>query len=118
MRIILDTNFLINCAKFHIDYCEQLRHHQIYTLDAVIAELEKLIKQKKAKHAKLALQILRQKPVKIIKTDNQNKDVDSVLADFNGYAIATADKELKKNLKEKKKKIFVIRQKKLIEEIK
>src|SRR3989344_979521 len=118
MRIILDTNFLINCAKFHIDYCEQLRHHQIYTLDAVIAELEKLIKQKKAKHAKLALQILRQKPVKIIKTDKDKQvqvDVDSILASnqfTEGYAIATADKDLKKKLKNKK--IFVIRQKKYI----
>ncbi|MBI2507720.1 hypothetical protein HYV89_02095 [Candidatus Woesearchaeota archaeon] len=114
MRIILDTNFLINCAKFHIDYCEQLKEHRIYTLDAVVRELEKLIKQKKAKHAKLALQILRQKQIKIIKTENQD-DVDSLLISFKGYAIATADRELKNKLKGKK--IFVIRQKKFIEEI-
>lgn len=113
MRIILDTNFLINCAKFHIDYCEQLRHHQIYTLDAVIAELEKLIKQKKAKHAKLALQILKSKGVRIIKTTKKN-EVDSILVDTKNYAIATADKELKNKLKGRK--IFVIRQKKFIEE--
>ena len=116
MKVILDTNFLIDCAKFNIDYEDQLKQHHLFTLGAVIGELEKLIKQKKAKHAKLALQILRQKPVKIIKTDNQNKDVDSVLADLDGYAIATADKDLKKKLKNKK--IFVIRQKKYIKEIK
>ena len=116
MRVILDTNFLINCAKFHIDYCEQLKQHQIYTIDAVIAELEKLIKQKKAKHAKLALQILRQKPVKILKTKDEGP-VDDILVNIEGYAIATADKELKNKLKGKKK-IFVIRQKKFIEEIK
>lgn len=118
MRIILDTNFLINCAKFHIDYCEQLRHHQIYTLDAVIAELEKLIKQKKASHARLALQILKQKKIKIIKT-RKEADVDSKLIYFAGaerYAIATADKDLKNKLKGKK--IFIIRQKKYIREIK
>ena len=46
MRIILDTNFLINCAKFHLDYCEQLKHHSLYTLDAVVGELENLINQK------------------------------------------------------------------------
>lgn len=114
MRIILDTNFLINCAKFHIDYCEQLKQYQIYTIDAVIAELEKLIKQKKAKHAKLALQILRQKPVKILNT-KEKVHVDDILVNMRGYAIATADKELKKKLKGKK--IFAIRQKKFIEEI-
>jgi len=119
MKIILDTNFLINCAKFRIDYEEQLKQdrHRLFTLDAVLDELEKLIKQKKAKHAKLALQILRQKKIKIIKTKKQS-DVDSVLAyfaDTEGYAIATADKDLKKKLKGKK--IFVIRQKKYIKEI-
>jgi|SRR3989344_4105633 len=115
MRIILDTNFLINCAKFHLDYCEQLKHHSLYTLDAVVGELENLINQKKAKHAKLALQILKHKPVKIIKSKKQG-DVDSMLAATEGYAIATADRELKKTLKGKK--IFVIRQKKYIKEIK
>ncbi len=116
MKIILDTNFLINCAKFHIDYNEQLNHHQIYTLDAVISELEKLIKQKKVKHAKLALQVLKQKKIKVIKAKKQGDegDVDSILADIEGYATATADKDLKKRLKGKK--IFVIRQKKYIKE--
>ena len=114
MKIILDTNFLINCAKFHIDYTEQLKEHEIYTLDAVIAELEKLINQKKAKHAKLALQILRQKQIKIINSKVSN--VDSALVGLKNYAVATADKELKKRLEGKK--IFVIRQKKYIEEIK
>mgnify|MGYP001575845384 CR=1 FL=1 len=114
MKVILDTNFLIDCAKFRIDYLEQLSHHELFTLDAIIAELEKLINQKKAKHAKLALQILRQKNVKIIKSKVSN--VDSALIELKGYGVATADKELKKKLKGKK--IFVIRQKKYIEEIK
>ncbi|MBS3151065.1 hypothetical protein J4443_01655 [Candidatus Woesearchaeota archaeon] len=122
MKVILDTNFLIDCAKFNIDYEDQLKQHHLFTLGAVIGELEKLIKQKKAKHAKLALQILRQKQIKIIKTDEDKQvqvDVDSILASnqfTEGYAIATADKDLKKKLKNKK--IFVIRQKKYIKEIK
>ena len=114
MRIILDTNFLIDCAKLKIDYGEQLKHHELFVLDAVIDELEKLIKQKKAKHANLALQILRHNGVKIIKTEKK-QDVDSLLAGLKSYAIATADKELKKRLKNRK--IFVIRQKKYIKEI-
>ena len=43
-------------------------------------------------------------------------NVDSALIELKGYGVATADKELKKKLKGKK--IFVIRQKKYIEEIK
>ncbi len=115
MRIILDTNFLIDCAKLKIDYEEQLNQHQLFALEVVVAELEKLIKQKKAKYAKLALLILRHKGVKIIKTEKKN-DVDSLLVGFKNYAIATADKDLKKRLKNRK--IFVIRQKKYIKEIK
>ncbi|MBI2105256.1 hypothetical protein HYT56_00290 [Candidatus Woesearchaeota archaeon] len=115
MKIILDTNFLLDCVKFHIDYQEELRQHELYVLDKTISELENLINQKKASHAKVTLQILEKKKIKILKTGNEKKSVDSILAEKDGYAVATADKELKQRLK--KRKIFVIRQKKFIKEI-
>ena len=114
MKIILDTNFLIDCAKYHLDYCSELRGHKLYTLDRVVLELEKLIKQKKGIHAKLALQILKEKPVKILKTKDKGH-VDDILVNMEGYAIATNDLNLKKRLKTK---VFTIRQKKYIKEIK
>jgi len=115
MKIILDTNFLLDCAKFHIDYQEELRQHDLYVLDKTISELENLINQKKASHAKVTLQILRKKNIKVLKTINESKSVDSIIAEKEGYAVATADKELKQRLK--KRKIFVIRQKKFVTEI-
>lgn len=110
MKIILDTNFLIDCAKYHIDYSKELLGHKLYTLDRIVLELEKLIKQKKGTHAKLALEILKKKPVKILKT-KENIHVDDILVNMEGYAIATNDLNLKKRLKTE---VFTIRQKKYI----
>lgn len=114
MKILLDTNFLINCSKFHIDYQEQLKGHELYVLDRSIKELENLINQKKAKNAKLALQILKAKNIKTLKTSSK-KDVDTLLREKKAYAVATNDKELISKIKNKK--IFIIRQKKLIKEL-
>ena len=109
MKIILDTNFLIDCAKFHIDYSLELKEHELFTLNLIVEELEKLIKQKKGTHAKLALQILKHKSIKVLKTKEGH--VDAIIVDMKGYAVATNDLELKKKLKAK---IFTIRQKKYI----
>ena len=114
MNIILDTNFLIDCSKYHIDYQEELKEHLLFVLDSTISELEKLINQKTAKHAKLALEILNKKQIKILKT-KQDKDTDSLILELKGYSVATNDKLLKQKFKGK---IFTIRQKKYIKEIK
>lgn len=113
MKILLDTNFLINCSKFHIDYQEQLKGHKLYVLDRSIKELENLINRKKAKNAKLALEILKAKNIKTLKTSSK-KDVDTLLREKKAYAVATNDKELISKIKNKK--IFIIRQKKFIKE--
>ena len=109
MKIILDTNFLIDCAKFHIDYSQELKEHKLFTLNLIVEELEKLIKQKKGTHAKLALQILKHKGIKVLKTNEGH--VDDILVNMKGYAVATNDLELKNRFKGK---IFTIRQKKYI----
>jgi rRNA-processing protein FCF1 len=110
MKVILDTNFLIDCSKFHIDYQQELKEHDLFVLSQTLNELEKLINQKKAKYSKLALEILQEKGIKILKTTKTGL-VDDILVDMKGYAIATNDAELKKRLKTK---IFTIRQKKYI----
>ena len=113
MKIILDTNFLIDCAKFHIDYSQELKEYKLFTIKPIVKELEKLIKQKKGTHAKLALQILKHKGIKVLETKEGH--VDDLLVDMKGYAIATNDLNLKKRFEGK---IFTIRQKKYIKEIK
>ena len=107
-KILLDTSFLITAAKNKIDYVEELKGYQLYALDKVITELEKL------KKGKLALIILKKKKIKILKT-NSKKSVDDLLVEKKPYAVATQDKELKKRLKNRK--IFTIRQKKYIKNV-
>ena len=69
----------------------------------------------------MALQILKEKPVKVLKTKDKGSIgtlgsyVDDILVNMEGYAIATNDLNLKKRLKTK---VFTIRQKKYIKEIK
>ena len=46
MKVILDTNFLIDCSKFHIDYQQELKEHDLFVLSQTLNELEKLINQK------------------------------------------------------------------------
>jgi len=116
-KILLDTNFLLIPAQFNVDIFAEIHRimhkpYQLYTLDKVIDELKSITKNKKQsqKHrraAKLALQLLKAKDVKIIKTKSQ-KSVDDIIANLTGYIIATQDAELKKRIKGKK---IVLRQK-------
>jgi rRNA-processing protein FCF1 len=124
MKIILDANFLVYCAKQKIDYIREISNitaKKIVVLSPIIKELEKLKKKaKKSKDketAELALQILKKnidnKKIKIIKT---KKKADRAIKEMAGEdtIIATMDRELKKQIKGKSR-ILSIRQKKKIE---
>ena len=114
MKILLDTNFLIYCAKQKIDYAQT--NAQLHTITSVVEELQKL--QKKAKKleekeaANLALQLLKTNKVKIHKSTG-NAD-QAIIKKSENYTIATMDKELKKRLKGKTR-ILTIRTKKNLE---
>ena len=107
-KIILDTNFLLIPYQFHVDIFSEidriiLEKYRLYIVDKTIDELKKIIKDKeqKGKHklaATLALQLIKAKDVKIIKT-KQDKSVDDIIANLEGYTIATQDIGLKKRLK-------------------
>lgn len=77
MKVILDTNFLIYCAKQKIDYAEEIEkllneNYELVVPSSVIKELEELkLKAKKGKDkeaAALALQIIEFKKIKKIET--------------------------------------------------
>ena len=81
MEVILDTNFLIYCAKEKLDYVDELRdlineNYELVVPEQVIEELERLkIKAKKGKDknaSDLALKILKNNQIKKI---NGNKIV-------------------------------------------
>jgi len=120
-KIILDTNFLLIPAQFRVDIFSEINrichfNYQLYILDKTIGELEKIIqsrqKGKNKAAAKLALVIIKKKKIKTIKTESE-EHVDILLLKENAI-IATQDMGLIKRLKEAKKKIIRLRQKKYL----
>ena len=116
-NIILDTNFLMIPAQFKVDIFSEIDRivndkYQLYVLKGTIEELNKIIKEQKHKHkmaAKLALKLIKAKGLKIL--DINQKPVDKILTELSKeYIIATQDKELKKEIKNK----IILRQKKYL----
>ncbi len=125
MKIILDTNFLIYCAKNKLDYVEELNNllnenYELVVPVKVIKELKKL-KQDKWKKVKgkdksasdLALQLLDANKIKKIKT--KGKTVDESIINLAGRnkknIVCTLDREMRNILK---RVILINRRKKLI----
>ena len=121
MKIILDANFLVYCAKQKIDYASKFSGKKVIVFSPIIKELEKLAeKTRKARDkeaASLALQILqkniKKKKVKLIKT-REKADKAIINAAGREDVVATMDRELKKRLKGKAR-ILSIRKKKKLE---
>ena len=114
MRIILDTNFLIETIKYKIDSLMELRricdfNFELCILDKTLDELEKINKVE----SRIALSFIH--ILKIINTkESKNKDVDDILVELSSKdtIIATQDKELKRRLRKKHIPLIIIRQKK------
>jgi len=110
-KIILDTNFLLIPAQFNIDIFAEIdrimtEKYQILVLDKTIDELKVIIKDEKQKQknrraAKLGLQLIKAKNVKILKTKEPGI-VDDILVKLEGYTIATQDIALKRRITAKK----------------
>ncbi len=113
MRIILDTNFLVECVKFKIDLFSEIDRVCLCPYDIII--LEKTIEELKKinnKNSKLALELIEKiKPLK-----HYGKDVDSIILEIadKETIVATQDKLLKEKLKKKQIPVIIIRQKKYL----
>ena len=122
MKVILDTNFLIYCAKEKLDYIEKINNllnegFNLVVPEQVIGELKRLkIKAKKGKDkdaCDLALKILEKKNIEIVKPAGKSVD-DAIikLAQENSKNIVcTLDREMRWELG---RVILVSRGKKLI----
>ncbi len=112
MKILLDTSFLLTAIRYKVDIFNKLKGHNLIVLDGIKKELENLIKRKKRGklEAKIVLELLKRKKIKIKKAKKKIVD-DAIVAEKN-MAVATQDKELKSRLKERK--IITIRQKRLL----
>ena len=110
-KIILDTDFLIDCIKFKIDFISEISrisdfNYKLCIIDKTLDEL-----RNKANY-KLIKGILESNNVDIINTE-KNKKVDDLILDIadENYIIATQDRELKDKLKKKEISVITIRQK-------
>ena len=120
MKILLDTNFLVYCAKQKIDYAEEiinLTKGEIVVLSSVVEELEKLReKARKARDkeaAKFALELLNHNKIKIIKTEEKSADKAITETANRGDVVATLDRGLKSRLKGKARILSIRKGKKL-----
>jgi rRNA-processing protein FCF1 len=109
MKILLDTNFLLTCAKQKVDFASLIAEQVDERLEwivpeEVIAELEDLATRKEMKGkdkdaAKLALILIKNQGYESVRLNNKNVDVG--IADFirgKIIALATLDKGLKKRV--------------------
>lgn len=119
--IILDTNILLAIFELKLDLFSELDrvclfNYRVCILDVTLDEVEKLIngstlQQRQA--ARSALQLIRKKELKIIVTP-KNALVDDLLLQQKHAIIATADRELKRRLRNAGMQIISIRQKKYL----
>jgi len=109
MKILLDTNFLLTCAKQKVDFAsliaEQTEGRPEWIVpEEVIAELEELSTRKEMKGkdkdaAKMALLLADKMGYELVRVNNKNVDVG--IADFirgKLITLATLDKGLKKRV--------------------
>ena len=100
MQVLLDTNALMLPAQFRVDIFSQLAGAEFIVLDASLRELKKLAagRGKTAAAAKLALQLIVAKPVRIVKSARSGDDAILAYATAHRCTVATNDKELIKAL--------------------
>lgn len=109
MKIILDTNFLIYCAKNKLDYKEEIsnllgRKCELVVPVQVVNELKRL--REKAKKLRdreacdLALQLLKANKIKIarIKAKNADNAILNSAKGKKGNIVATLDRGMRKKL--------------------
>ncbi|HIH15066.1 MAG: hypothetical protein QT08_C0017G0011 [archaeon GW2011_AR17] len=120
-KIILDTNFLLSVFELHIDIFAEIDRvcdfkYELYIIDRTLDEVENLIKTSllsKKRTAKAALELIKAKKIPLLHTKDPRL-VDDILVDLDEYIIATVDKDLKRRLRKKNRRILTIRQKKYV----
>lgn len=116
VNVLLDTSFLIECAKHKVDIHSELTRildfsFDVAILDRTMDELDNLIAKgkKTGEAAKLAKTILMTKKVTILPTTGGHTDTLLLKRADDDHLIATMDKELKQKLKKKKQDYIILR---------
>lgn len=120
MKIILDANFFLIPANFKVDVFEELDRIiegscEVFTIKPVVRELRGLAREKgkDARAARVGLQLLEKKAIKVLKT--KEKDADRAIIKMpDDFVVATLDVELRKKLLKTGKKVIYLRAKKYL----
>jgi rRNA-processing protein FCF1 len=123
MRALLDTNFLMIPGEFKVDIFSQLislGYLEFFTIDLVVEELEKFSTKggKVSRAARLALELIKNCDVTVIKTENkEGVDVELLkTAKERNLVICTQDKELIKKIIKAGMRYITLRQGKYLVE--
>lgn len=117
MNVLIDTNFFIDLLRFKISLDEIseliMEKYDLSTLDSVVDELNKISNKKTrdSQYARLALELIENRKIKILKINGGADDTILKLADKN-TVVATNDRELRKMLKRKGTKTIYIKSRK------
>ena len=111
MKILLDTSFILSCAKEKADFLEAENYGDLLLPEEVIEELENLAKKAEKRKDRdascLALDIISKNGKKFNFIKLEDSYVDSGIIKFaeknKDIIVATIDKQLKKELKGKAK---------------
>jgi len=119
MKVLLDTNMMLVPHQFGVDIFEYLKDYKIITLSSCVDELNMLAKKRggDGKAAKIALELVKQKKVEIVKTKEKGDPSIKNFAVIERCAVATNDAALAKFLKGKGINVIRLKQKKYLEEI-
>ncbi len=116
-RILLDANFLMVPAQFRLDIFEKIMEimsepYELVTIKPVMSELEKVASGagKGAIAARVALELVRMRNVKIIRASGRADGAIIRLSEKNGI-VCTQDRWLQRALKKKGVRILAMRKK-------
>jgi len=121
IKVLLDTNFFLDLIRYRNDFSlfENLEERvELFVSSEVIRELKSIAnkKTKEGRLALIALELIKNQKIKVVKSLKKNVDEDLIaLAKNEGFIIATNDKDLKEKLKKENIKVICLRDKKKIE---
>ena len=113
-KILLDTNMLLAAVQFHAD----IFAHGAFTLSSCVDELQKIAKKKSnaAMNARAVLKIIEKKCIPVSAASKKGDTAIVGYAAKHNCAVATNDKLLIEKLKQRKIKVYRLRQKKMLVE--
>lgn len=122
MKALLDTNFLMVPGEFGVDVLSELLnlgYTEVFTLDLVVKELEKLSvgKGKDARNARIGQEFIRKGGVIVLKSEGGHADDEIFrLAKNKKYIVCTQDRELVSRIKRAGLRFITLRQGKYLVE--